>query len=282
MQLEERLNQRKKAVEDFLDRLLSGEASSPLIQSMRHSVLSGGKRYRPLLLLSTGEYFQVKQGDSLPFACGLELIHNYSLIHDDLPSMDNDDYRRGQPACHKAYGEDIALLTGDSLLTLSFEVMAKAALGKGDKAAKMNIIHEISVSAGLQGMIGGQLLDITVSPDKLNEDILYDLMEKKTASLITAAVRAGALLGKASSQNLEALSEYGRNIGLAFQIRDDVLDSEQDRKGNLLLRPNAVLVLGQKKARTRLKEHIEASVRSLDDAGIESEDLRYLAFMLSV
>jgi geranylgeranyl diphosphate synthase, type II len=282
MKIEERLKQKKNAVEDFLDRLLSGDPSSPLIQAMRHSVLSGGKRYRPLLLLSTGDYFQVKQEESLPFACGLELIHNYSLIHDDLPSMDDDDYRRGQPACHKAFGEDIALLTGDSLLTLSFEVMSRAALGQEDKATKMNIIHEISGSAGIHGMIGGQLLDITVSPNELNENILYDLMEKKTASLITAAVRVGALLGNASFKSLKALSEYGRNIGLAFQIRDDVLDSEQDQQGNLLVRPNAVLVMGKNRARAKLKEHIEAAVKSLDDTGIDSEDLRYLAFMLSV
>lgn len=282
MHIEDKLIQKKNAVEDFLERLFSSYDSSPLIKAMRHSVLSGGKRYRPLLLLSTGEYFRVQEKESLPFACGLELIHNYSLVHDDLPSMDDDDYRRGQPACHKAYGEDIALLTGDSLLTLSFEVMAKAASGRGDTAAKMNVIHEISYFAGLQGMIGGQLLDITVSPNKLTEDSLYVLMEKKTACLITAAVRAGALLGNASSENLEALSEYGRNAGLAFQIRDDILDSEQDHEGDLLLRPNSVLVLGQKKARARLKEHIEASVKSLDDACIDSEDLRYLVSMLSV
>jgi geranylgeranyl diphosphate synthase type II len=224
----------------------------------------------------------VAQEESLPFACGLELIHNYSLVHDDLPAMDNDDFRRGQPTCHKAFGEDIALLTGDSLLTLSFEIMANAALQHGDTAIKINLIHEISGFAGIQGMIGGQLLDITVSPKDLSEDGLYDLMEKKTASLITAAVRSGAILGYASPENLKAMSEYGRNIGLAFQIRDDILDAEQDKEGNLLLRPNSVLVMGLEKAHTRLKKHIEISLRSLENAGINSEELRYLALMLSV
>jgi len=282
MHVEDRLEQKKNAVEVFLKQLLTRYESSSLIEAMQHSILSGGKRYRPLLLLSTGECFNVPQEDSLPFACGLELIHNYSLVHDDLPSMDNDDYRRGQLSCHKAYGEDIALLTGDLLLTLAFEIMAGASLHNSDPAKQINIIHEISSFAGLQGMIGGQMLDITVSPKKLSEDILFELMEKKTASLIIAAVRSGALLGNASSDCLNGLSEYGRNIGLAFQIRDDILDSEQDKEGHNLLRPNSVSVWGMKKARIKLAEHIEESVRYLDGACIASEELRYLAYMLSV
>jgi len=282
MNVESSLKQKKDAVEDYLKQIFSRYDSSILIKAMQHSVLSGGKRYRPLLLLSSGENFHVQEEDSLPFACGLELIHNYSLVHDDMPSMDNDDYRRGQPTCHKAYGEDIALLTGDSLLTLAFETMTRAALKHGDISTKMRIIHEISCFAGLEGMIGGQVLDITVSPEKLTEDNLYDLMEKKTAGLITVAVRSGALLGNANSESLNALSKYGKNIGLAFQIRDDIFDSEQDQKGEHPSRPNSVAVLGLKKARKRLQEHLEASVRYLDDAGIDSKELRYLAFMLSV
>jgi len=282
MNVENSLKQKKNAVEDFLKRIFSGCESSPLVDAMRHSVLSGGKRYRPLLLLSTAEYFRAVQEESLPFACGLELIHNYSLVHDDLPIMDNDDVRRGQPTCHKAFGEDIALLTGDSLLTLSFEIMANAALQQGNAAVKINLIHEISGSAGIQGMIGGQLLDITVSPKDLSEDGLYELMEKKTASLITAAVRSGAILGNASPESLNALSEYGKNIGLAFQIRDDILDTEQDQEENILLRPNSVSVMGLEKAHTRLREHITISLKSLEKAGINSEELKYLAFMLTV
>ena len=282
MNVENKLKQKKKAVEDFLNQIFSKFESSALIKAMQHSVLSGGKRYRPLLLLSTSDYFKVERKESLPFACGLDLIHNYSLVHDDLPSIDNDDFRRGQPSCHKAFGEDVALLTGDSLLTLSFEIMAGSALHHGGAVTKMSLIHEISSFAGIQGMIGGQLLDITVSPRDLSEDRLYDLMEKKTASLITAAVRSGAILGEASPECLNSLSEYGRNIGLAFQIRDDILDTEQDQEENILLRPNSVSVLGLEKARTRLGEHITISLRSLENAGIDSEELKYLASMLSI
>lgn len=266
-----------------MDRIFSRFDSSPLVKAIRHSVLTGGKRYRPLLLLSTADYFRVEREESLPFACGLELIHNYSLVHDDMPSMDNDDFRRGQPSCHKAFGEDIALLTGDSLLTLAFEIMAGSALHHNKNAAvKINLIHEISSFAGIQGMIGGQLLDITVSPRDLSEDRLYDLIAKKTASLITAAVRSGAILGNASPDSLKALTEYGRNIGLAFQIRDDILDAEQDQEENILLRPNSVSVMGLEKARAKLKEHITISLRSLKNAGISSEELEHLASMLSI
>ena len=265
-----------------MDRIFSRFDSSPLVKAIRHSVLTGGKRYRPLLLLSTADYFKVEREESLPFACGLELIHNYSLVHDDLPSMDNDDFRRGQPSCHKAFGEDIALLTGDALLTLAFEIMAGSALHHGNAAVKIDLIHEISGFAGIQGMIGGQLLDITVSPKDLSEDRLYDLIEKKTASLITAAVRSGAILGNASSEDLKALTEYGRNIGLAFQIRDDILDTEQDQAANILLRPNSVLVMGLEKAHAKLKEHITKSLGSLKNNGIKSEELEYLASMLAM
>lgn len=265
-----------------MDRIFSRYDSSPLIKAIRHSVQTGGKRYRPLLLLSTADYFRVEREESLPFACGLEIIHNYSLVHDDLPSMDNDEYRRGQPSCHKAFGEDIALLTGDSLLTLAFEIMAGSALHHGNAAIKINLIHEISSFAGIQGMIGGQLMDITVSPRDLSEDRLYDLIEKKTASLIIAAVRSGAILGNASPDNLKALTEYGRNIGLAFQIRDDIMDAEQDQEENILLRPNSVSVMGLEKACAKLKKHITISLRSLKNAGISSEELEHLASMLSI
>ncbi len=279
MDVEERLRQKKEAVERELERILSQE-DSLLFKAMRHAVLSGGKRFRPLLAFSSGECFGVSQDMVLPFACALELIHNYSLVHDDLPSIDNDDYRRGQPSCHKAFGEDIALLTGDSLLTLAFEVMAQASLEENLLPRKEKVLREISHLSGVKGMIGGQLMDITLTPEELTEEVFHDLILKKTGGLITASVKTGALLGGAGDSELEAIGQYGRNIGLAFQIRDDILDTAQEADKGALSRPNYVSQFGLETAKRRLHNFIETARGVLDKASLESEELHYLASKL--
>jgi len=279
MKVEERLSQKKKAVERELESILS-QGNSLLFQAMRHAVFSGGKRFRPILALSSGECFGAPPDLVLPFACALELIHNYSLVHDDLPSMDNDDFRRGKPSCHKAYGEDIALLAGDSLLTMAFEILAQAPLGKSLQSKREQIIMEISQSAGVKGMVGGQLMDITLSQDKLTEETYHELILKKTGSLIIASVKTGAILGKAGASELEAAVKYGRNVGLAFQIRDDILDSGQDAQKGNLPRPNYVSLFGLKDSERRLKDFIEAARNALDEASLASEELHYLATKL--
>ena len=279
MDVEERLRQKKEAVERELERILSQE-DSLLFKAMRHAVLSGGKRFRPLLAFSSGECFGVSQDVVLPFACALELIHNYSLVHDDLPSIDNDDYRRGQPSCHKAFGEDIALLTGDSLLTLAFEVMAQASLEENLLPRKEKVLREISHLSGVKGMIGGQLMDITLNPEELTEEVFHDLILKKTGGLITASVKTGALLGGAGDSELEAIGQYGRNIGLAFQIRDDILDTAQEADKGALSRPNYVSQFGLETAKKRLHNFIETARSVLDKASLESEELHYLASKL--
>jgi geranylgeranyl diphosphate synthase type II len=247
---------------------------------MRHAVFSGGKRYRPLLAFSSGECFGVSQDVVLPFASALELIHNYSLVHDDLPSIDNDDYRRGQPSCHKAFGEDIALLTGDSLLTLAFEVMAQASVEENLLPRKVKVLSEISHLAGVQGMIGGQLMDITLTPEEVTEEVFHDLILKKTGGLITASVKTGALLGGAGDSELEAISLYGQNIGLAFQIRDDILDTAQEAGKGDLSRPNYASLFGLETAKRRLHNFIENAKGVLDKSSLESEELHYLASRL--
>ena len=279
MGVEERLRQKKEAVERELERILSQE-DSLLFKAMRHAVLSGGKRFRPLLAFSSGECFGVSQDMVLPFACALELIHNYSLVHDDLPSIDNDDYRRGQPSCHKAFGEDIALLAGDSLLTLAFEVMAQASLEENLLPRKEKVLREISHLSGAKGMIGGQLMDITLTPEELTEEVFHDLILKKTGGLITASVKTGALLGGAGDSELEAIGQYGRNIGLAFQIRDDILDSAQEADKGALSRPNYVSQFGLETAKRRLHNFIETARGVLDKASLESEELHTLASKL--
>lgn len=279
MDVEERLRQKKEAVECELERILPQE-DSLLSRAMRHAVLSGGKRYRPLLALSSGECFGASQEMVLPFACALELIHNYSLVHDDLPSMDNDDFRRGQPSCHKAYGEDIALLTGDSLLTLAFEVMSQASMDGNLLDRKGWVIKEISHFAGVKGMIGGQFLDITLSPKVLTEETFHDLILKKTGALITASVKIGAILGGAENPELEAIVQYGRHIGLAFQIRDDILDSADEMEKGSRPRPNYVSLFGLETAKSRLKDYIDSARSALEEASLESEELHYLASLL--
>jgi geranylgeranyl diphosphate synthase type II len=247
---------------------------------MRYSVLSGGKRFRPLLLLAAGEYFGASRDRLLPFACAIELIHNYSLIHDDLPSMDDDDFRRGKPSCHKAFGEDIALLAGDSLLTLSFEIMIRAPWPAEQHSCKEKAMQVISRAAGPNGMIEGQFLDISLAPDSLTEDILHRLIRKKTCALIEAAVKAGGILGLAESVQIQALEEYGAGIGSAFQIRDDLLDSQTERKKGAPFRPNYVSFSGVREAERRLHGLVDSSLASLDGAGIRSEELRSLALEL--
>jgi len=280
MIIKEALRQKKETVERELDRILSRE-DSLLFQAMKYSVLSAGKRYRPLLMLSSGDYFHVERTEILPFACALELIHNYSLVHDDLPCMDNDEYRRGRPTCHKAYGEDIALLTGDSLLSLAFEIMADAPAGK-DVSLKSNAIREISHYAGVQGMIGGQLLDITSRPDEVSEEDLLELMAKKTGGLIISSVMVGGILGEASSDQMEALKTYGTNVGLAFQIRDDIQDAVQDQPDDRPPRPNYAHLLGIKRAHEKLDGFIKNALDTLETAFIRSEELRYLCERLSI
>lgn len=279
MKVEERLKLKKKAVERELESILFQE-NSLLFQAMRHAVFSGGKRFRPMLALSSGECFGASSDLVLPFACALELIHNYSLVHDDLPSMDNDDFRRGKPSCHKAYGEDIALLAGDSLLTMAFEIAAQAPLRNNLQIKRGQIIKEISQFAGVRGMVGGQLMDITLSQDALTEEIFHELILKKTGSLIIASVKTGAILGEAGDSELEAVIKYGRNVGLAFQVRDDILDSAKDTQKGRLPRPNYVSLFGLKGSERRLKDFVEAAKNALDEASLESEELYYLAAKL--
>lgn len=279
MRVEESLLHKKRAVDRELEQLLYREDSS-LFQAMRYAVFPGGKRFRPLLILSCGECFHVSQNFLLPFASAIELIHNYSLIHDDLPSMDNDDLRRGKPSCHKAFGEDIALLAGDSLLTLAFEVLAQAPLPAALYPQKEQVIREISQAAGARGMIGGQYLDITLTPEKLSEEALDELILKKTGSLIIVSVRVAAIVGKASPSQLEAVSEYGKNIGLAFQIRDDIMDSTEEGNGVALSRPNYVSCYGIQESKKRLRRSVASATGALYRARLESRELRYLAMKL--
>ncbi len=194
-------------------------------------MFAGGKRLRPILTLVVCETLRGKVKDALPFACAIELIHTYSLIHDDLPAMDNDTYRRGQLTNHKVFGEAIAILTGDALLTLAFKIISDSDnLDLFDPSLTLKIINDIAFLSGIDGMIGGQVADIQSEGKIINKVTLNYIHSHKTGALITASIRAGAIAAKTSEKNLKLLTHYGDKIGLAFQIIDDILDIEGTEK----------------------------------------------------
>ncbi|HHW66746.1 MAG: geranylgeranyl diphosphate synthase, type [Epulopiscium sp.] len=203
-----------------------------IYDAMRYSSFAGGKRLRPVLMMSAFEAVGGVGEIIYPFACALEMIHTYSLIHDDLPAMDNDDYRRGKLTNHKVYGEGLAILAGDALLNLAFEIMIKAAK-KHKSWEAIDAIDIIASSAGVKGMIGGQVVDLISENKNIDEDILHYIHENKTTAIIQAALKAGAILGQGSNEEIKALERFGYCLGMAFQVQDDILDviSTQEELG---------------------------------------------------
>jgi geranylgeranyl diphosphate synthase type II len=226
MDIQRYLEQRREEIDRFLDSVIPAADVPPtrLHEAMRYSLLAGGKRVRPILTLATGEALGHSSKAIVPIAASLELIHTYSLIHDDLPAMDNDDYRRGRLTNHKVYGEALAILAGDALLTLAFELCSRPDLTDLDPQRQTRVIHELAVGSGHLGMVGGQVLDIEAEHQDIALEQLQAIHRHKTGMLIRAAVRMGAIVGQAGSAQLEALTGYAEDIGLAFQIADDVLN----------------------------------------------------------
>ena len=217
-----------KLVENYLDQRTKRKGISKLDEAMLYSLKAGGKRLRPILLMATAEALGVKGYNYLPVACGLEMIHTYSLIHDDLPCMDNDDYRRGKLTNHKVFGEAMAVLAGDGLLTLAFEVMLEQKNVKPE--ALIETVREMAMCAGNFGMAGGQVLDLEAEHKEISAEELRTLHAAKTGALFIAAVRGGAHLAGANDQELLALTKFADLLGLAFQITDDILDVTGDEK----------------------------------------------------
>jgi geranylgeranyl diphosphate synthase type II len=212
-------------VDEELDRILpsADEYPTSIHRAMRHSVFAGGKRLRPILCLESGRLFGGDEGSNLRPGCGLELIHTYSLIHDDLPALDNDDLRRGKPTCHRVFGEATAILAGDALLTLAFETIA--APGRASETQKLQVIYELAHAIGTRsGMVGGQVVDLETTRSTARLETLQYIHSAKTGAFIRMAVRAGAIFSGAPEEDLDRISSYGDKIGLAFQIADDLLD----------------------------------------------------------
>jgi farnesyl diphosphate synthase len=292
----DRLAATARDIETLLDRLLSpvalsSETSRPprLVAAMRHAALDGGKRLRPFLVAETAALFDVDRTGALMAGAALELIHCYSLVHDDLPAMDNDDLRRGRPTVHRAFDDATAILAGDALLTLAFDVMARTEVHP-DAAVRIALVLELARASGLGGMAGGQMLDLAAegrfdSKRALSEKEIITLQAMKTSALIRFACNAGAILGKADAAARKGIAQYGSAIGQAFQIADDLLDVEGDAKtlgkaaGKDAAAGKATLVatLGVDKARDRLNELIEEASVALASFGEKSDTLRAAA-----
>ncbi len=297
MHIADYLAEKKQLIDQFLDCYLPAEGDFPpsIHKAMRYTLFAGGKRLRPILALAACEAVGGDTAVLLPLSCSLELIHTYSLIHDDLPAMDNDDYRRGQPASHKAFGENMAILAGDALLTQAFCLLAKDS-GLPAKL-QLQIMREVSQAAGSNGLIGGQVADIHAtggeyisSPEeKASPQVLAPLLEyihtHKTGALFRVALRMGALAGGADKRQLAALTSYGERIGLAFQIMDDILDikgSEQEMgkpQGSDLVNHKLTYpaTWGMADAKQQAQDLIKHACRDLEVIGKKAANLKALA-----
>ena len=218
---------RQKLIDRALDRYLPKANTKPttLHRAMRYSLFAGGKRLRPILCLAAAEACGGKVDDALPLACALESIHTYSLVHDDLPSMDNDDFRRGRPTCHKVFGEGIAVLAGDALLTIAFEIVSRAK--PKPRYDMATLLREIAVAAGSQKLIAGQVADLEAEGKNVKRRELQFIHKNKTAAILRSSVRLGAMSANADTRKFSAITRFGQRLGLAFQVIDDILDVTQ-------------------------------------------------------
>jgi geranylgeranyl diphosphate synthase, type II len=286
--LKEYLADRKTVIDQALAGYLPGEESYPpmIFQVVRYSVLAGGKRLRPILCLAAAEAIGGTYGPILPVACAIELIHTYSLIHDDLPAMDNDDYRRGRLTSHKMFGEDLAILAGDALLTEAFRLMTRRDLMPDMPPERLlAAIGEIAHAAGWFGMVGGQVLDIRSEGESVDRETLQRIHRLKTGMMIRVSLRAGAILADAADEQIESLSNYGEQVGLAYQIVDDILNVEGDRTllgketGSDAARGKVTFpaILGVEASRTRAEALIREALSSLAFFDERAEPLRRIA-----
>jgi geranylgeranyl diphosphate synthase, type II len=281
------LQDRRKLVEEALRWYLPTDNNTPaeIYKAIHYSVFAGGKRIRPILCLAAVEASGGDMASAMPVACALELIHTYSLIHDDLPSMDNDDFRRGKPTCHKEFGENIAILAGDALLTEAFVLLSRVEKIRFSAEKRLAVIQEISQAAGITGMVGGQTLDVLSEKSRPDQEILYEIHRRKTGVLIKAAVRSGAIISNARENKIQALADYGMNIGMAFQIADDILNVEGDRElmgketgsDNALGKVTYPSLMGMDYAKAELQRYIDAAIASISAFDKRALPLRLIA-----
>jgi geranylgeranyl diphosphate synthase type II len=277
---------KRELAEAALHRFFPKEDKYPevIYKAMHHSLFTGGKRFRPILTLLVAEAFGADVNKILPTACAIEYIHTYSLIHDDLPAIDNDDLRRGKPTCHVLFGEDIAILAGDALFAEAFYLIASAQ-NTTNPSQIVQVINELALASGVRGMVGGQVVDIQSSSKKVDSKTLNFIHTHKTGQLITAAARAGAILAGASGSDLEKVTQFSYYLGLAFQITDDILDVigdtdvlgkkvGSDEQHNKATFPS---VFGLEKAKEKAEEAVKNAINALAGLNIDTESLIELA-----
>jgi geranylgeranyl diphosphate synthase type II len=288
MDIARHLEEQKQSVDKALNDWLSlAKDWPPLLQeAISYSLFAGGKRIRPILALASLESVGGEIDRATPLVCALELIHTYSLIHDDLPAMDNDDLRRGRPTSHKKFGEGVAILAGDALLTAAFSLVADPRWEKSYPAqVRLLVLHELSLGAGGGGMVGGQLVDITSEGKEIDAERLRYIHSHKTGALIRSSIRFGALLGGAEKPAFQSLSDFGERIGLAFQIADDILDVEgtreelgkhtqRDRENQKNTYPSLV---GLDRSKSFAKTLVEEALASIERFDRRAEPLREIA-----
>jgi geranylgeranyl diphosphate synthase type II len=289
MDLKAYLKEQCATIDAALDRFLPKETELPhsVHKAMRYSVFAGGKRVRPILMLAACQAVGGETGRAVPAACAMEMIHTYSLIHDDLPAMDDDDFRRGNPTNHKVFGEAIAILAGDALLTEAFKLTSDPRFAGGiEPSGLLAVIHEIATCAGSYGMVGGQVIDME-SEGRHDIDLatVQYIHTHKTGALIKASVVAGALIGGAAGKQLAAITRYGEAAGLAFQIADDILDIEGTTEeigkdaGSDEARGKATYpaVMGLTAAKEEAQAMMDEALNSLEIFGAEADPLREIA-----
>lgn len=288
MDLNAYLNDKKKKVDEALDRFLMEDRGFPesLNKSMHYSVAAGGKRLRPVLVIAAAEACGGTMDAVMPLAAALEMIHTFSLIHDDLPAMDNDDLRRGMPTNHKVFGEAMAILAGDALLAEAFVCLIRASKTSTVKAETiLEVIKDVAVATGPCGMVGGQVLDLDAEGKKVSLEELETIHRHKTGQLLTVSVTAGAKLAGAMPAQVESLKKYGELIGLAFQIADDILDIEGDEKeigkpvGSDQVNDKATFpaIIGMEESKRRAARLVEESIDALKGFGSNADPLREIA-----
>ena len=286
MEFKDVLKQKIDYIETLLNKYMPKEEGyqKTIIEAMNYSLKAGGKRLRPILTLESCKIVGGNEEDAIPFAMAIEMIHTYSLIHDDLPALDNDDLRRGKPTNHKVFGEGMATLAGDALLNYAFELMLSSSIDKEDSNKYLKAINEVAKHAGIYGMIGGQVVDVESENKIIDRDKLDFIHLNKTAAMIVGCMRAGAIIGGASEEELEKVTKYGRNIGLSFQIVDDILDITGDEEklgkpiGSDLENHKSTYpsLLGLEKSREIARQLIEEGKSSIDGLSSDIDFLNQL------
>lgn len=280
---------RQEYVENCLQNCLDTKDAYPALihEAMHYALFNGGKRLRPIMVLEGALLAGGQREDAVSAACAIEMIHSYSLVHDDLPCMDDDDLRRGKPTCHKVFGEANAVLTGDALLTAAFAILSQNALARGvDLGRTIKVIAEIAEAAGSRGMIGGQVIDLESEGKDIDFATLKTLHSLKTGELFKASLRSGAILAGMDDRGLQAISNYAQDFGLAFQISDDILDIQGDEaltgkpvgSDERNFKTTYPSLLGMEKSQELLKESVASCIKNLELFGEEAAFLRQLAY----